>query len=67
MSPLAFKVSPLRSGWGLSHNGVSMASFATREEAERAALAVAARHPRGRNAQIDLEGDGAPAGTFLIF
>jgi Uncharacterized protein conserved in bacteria (DUF2188) len=67
MSPLAFKVEPLGGGWALSHGGQPIATFATREEAERAALAVAAKHPANRTAQVDLEQKGAPTSTVLVF
>ena len=67
MSPLAFQVAPIRNGWALRHNGQAMATFDTKEEAERAALAVAVRHPANRTAKVDVESEDQPASTVIIY
>lgn len=67
MPSLDFKVAQVRNGWALSHNGMTMATFDTKEEAERAALAIAVKHPANRTAKVDLEADDQPTSTVLVF
>jgi hypothetical protein len=54
MSQIVFKVLPERNRWSVLHNDMPLATFDTRTEAERAALAIAARHPKRDTAKLDL-------------
>jgi hypothetical protein len=52
MALIVFKVLPRLNKWSVVHNDVPLATFATRPEAERAALAVASHHPKRDTAEL---------------
>ncbi len=54
MTQIILKVTPSLNRWAIFHNDTSVATFPTREEAERAALALAVRHPSWSTAKIAL-------------
>ena len=54
MALIVLKVVPKLNRWALVHNDVTMASFATKAEAERSALAVAKHHPQRDAVELDL-------------
>jgi hypothetical protein len=67
MSQIVFKVLPERNRWAVLHNDLAVATFATRPEAERAALAIAARHPKRDTAKLDMLGDDGLISEIRIF
>ena len=67
MSLISFKVTPWLDQWSVIHNDVILATFATRPEAERAALAVAARHVRGDIAELDVVREDGVLSEIRIF
>jgi hypothetical protein len=62
MALIVLKVVPHLNRWALVHNEVTMASFATKAEAERTALAIAKHHPRRDAVELDFtRNDGEPS------
>jgi hypothetical protein len=54
MSLIVLKVTPSLHRWAVLHNGSPVATFGDRQEAERAALAIACHHPRRDTAEVEL-------------
>jgi hypothetical protein len=67
MSVIVLKVVPKLNRWIVKHNDMTLASFATKPEAERCALAVAKHHPPRDMAQLDLtQPDGGVSGIRVF-
>ncbi len=67
MSQIVFKVLPELNRWSVLHNDLPLATFATRTEAERAALAIAARHPKRDTAKLDILREDGLLSEIRIF
>jgi hypothetical protein len=67
MSLIVFEIRPRRRKWDIVHNEVTLATFETREAAERSALAVAARHPPRASAEIDFTREDGSLSALRIF
>jgi hypothetical protein len=67
MALIVLKVVRSLGRWAVIHNGVALASFATRVEAERSALAVAKHHPAQDSAELDLTFDDGRPSEIRIF
>jgi hypothetical protein len=67
MSQIIFKVVPHLNRWSIVHNDTSLASFATRPEAERAALAIATHHPKRDTAKVDMVHEDGLISEIRIF
>ena len=66
MPAIAFEVAPNLGRWAVMHEGLPLATFATQEQAERAALAVAIRHPQSSTAKVDVNrGDDIPSSIHI--
>jgi hypothetical protein len=61
------KVEKSLNRWAVVHNDVPVASFDTKAEAERSALAIAARHPPRKSSHIDLQGENGGVSAIHIF
>jgi hypothetical protein len=67
MSTIVLEVKPSLNRWAIVHNDVALATFATKSEAQAAAIAVAVRHPPNKSADLDLPGPEGALSRIRIF
>ncbi len=67
MNEITFKVAQSLSRWAVLHGDVALATYDTRGEAERAALALARARPSACTAELDLVGEDGRIRPIKIF
>jgi hypothetical protein len=67
MSVIVLKVKHSLDRWAVVHRDVTVATFATRDEAEKAALALAIHHPKQDTAELDLPSEDGHPSAIKIF
>jgi hypothetical protein len=67
MSMIVLKVKSSLRRWAVLHKDVTVATFATRDEAEKAALAVATHHPPRDTAELDVEREDGRLSAMKVF
>jgi hypothetical protein len=67
MSLIVLKVAQSLNRWAVIHNQVALATFATRAEADHAALAIAVHHPKRDAVEVDFEPNGDLPREIRIF
>ena len=67
MSLIVLKVAHSLNRWAVMHNHVTVATFATKPEADRAALAIAVHHPKRDTVEVDFASSGETPGEVRVF
>lgn len=67
MSMIVLKVKRALDGWAVMHRQVSVATFKTRAEAEKAALALAVHHPSRDTVELDFVRDDNLPSAIKVF
>ena len=63
---ITFKVGQVWNRWAVLHHEQPLATYETREEAERAALALATHHPKRVDAEVDLTAGDLRSGIHVF-
>ena len=67
MSLIVLKVEQSLNRWAVIHNHVTLATFATKPEADRAALAIAVHHPKRDVVEVDFASNGEIPAEIRVF
>ena len=67
MSLIVYQVAQAWDRWAVLHHDQPLATFDSREEAERAALALATHHPKSATAEVDLPHEGLGQSAIRVF